>query len=415
MAESTQHHDDGMARLLAGHYEEVEMERAFRAALLERTRRVVAARSRSRLRRWGLIPARIAVSGALLLLTALGLNWFAARNGGPPTAAFGALVHAAEAAGRLETVHIKAKMRTLPHDNFDLLVPEGEFVPIQIWKRLGDPPNWRVEKPGRVVVMDGESMLMLIRPDQGPVIAIKGGKDAGFVGWLRPILDLETLLDHERQVAREQGSRVTLLQKGDPKTQPKLVLTIEARAQGDFTRSTYRRNKSVTESDNIRFYVFDARTHRLEGMKVWLKGAKVKGPVFETTRIEYDVPLDPSLFALKVPEDAIWYKRPDEMPTARDTSAMTPKEVAQALFKAMADDDWEGVRKFAGSVLDSPHVRQEFSALQVIRIGEPLRSGLYPGWFVPYEIRLKSGEVKKHNLAVRNDNPKRQWMFDGGL
>jgi hypothetical protein len=34
---------------------------------------------------------------------------------------------------------------------------------------------------------------------------------------------------------------------------------------------------------------------------------------------------------------------------------------------------------------------------------------------VPYEVRLKSGKVKKMNLALRNDNPDKKWMVDGGF
>jgi len=33
----------------------------------------------------------------------------------------------------------------------------------------------------------------------------------------------------------------------------------------------------------------------------------------------------------------------------------------------------------------------------------------------PYEIKFKSGKSKKFNLAVRNDNPAKRWMVDGGF
>jgi len=37
------------------------------------------------------------------------------------------------------------------------------------------------------------------------------------------------------------------------------------------------------------------------------------------------------------------------------------------------------------------------------------------GVFVPYEIRLKDGTVKKWNLAIRCDNPEHRWYYDGGM
>jgi len=73
------------------------------------------------------------------------------------------------------------------------------------------------------------------------------------------------------------------------------------------------------------------------------------------------------------------------------------------------------VAEFSGTSWDAPGLRLAFGGLTVLQIGTPCRSGKYPGWFVPYEIRLKDGQVRKHNLPVRNDNPREQWALDGGL
>ena len=51
----------------------------------------------------------------------------------------------------------------------------------------------------------------------------------------------------------------------------------------------------------------------------------------------------------------------------------------------------------------------------MISIGEPFQSGLYPGWYVPYDIVLADGTHKQFKLAVRNDNPPRRWLQDGGF
>jgi len=37
------------------------------------------------------------------------------------------------------------------------------------------------------------------------------------------------------------------------------------------------------------------------------------------------------------------------------------------------------------------------------------------GAFVPYEIRLQNGAVKKFHLQVRCDNPDKRWYVDGGI
>jgi hypothetical protein len=96
-------------------------------------------------------------------------------------------------------------------------------------------------------------------------------------------------------------------------------------------------------------------------------------------------------------------------------SSMTPKQVAEAFFKACGDRNWDEARIYGGSVTDMPQVREFMGGLQIISLGEPFKSGRYGGWFVPYEIRLSNGYTKKMNLAVRNDNPKKQWLVDGGF
>ena len=38
-----------------------------------------------------------------------------------------------------------------------------------------------------------------------------------------------------------------------------------------------------------------------------------------------------------------------------------------------------------------------------------------PGVFVPYEVRLKDGTIRKWQLSIRCDNPEHRWYFDGGF
>ena len=59
-------------------------------------------------------------------------------------------------------------------------------------------------------------------------------------------------------------------------------------------------------------------------------------------------------------------------------------------------------------------LKQAYGGIQVLSVGEPFRSGLYPGWFVPYEVRMPGGRIKKHNLAVRNDNPQQRFILTYG-
>ncbi len=320
------------------------------------------------------------------------------------------LAWAIEALSDLHSVHIQANIRTLERDNFELIGLEFPFVAHDLWKTFGDTPQWRIEKPGRVVVMDGDSSLLFIRPNQ----AAKGGVDTGFVGWLKPLLDVQQVLDSELRLAQEQGSELLLTHEEGETNSAKLVVSIEAKAQGDFTND-WCKNKSITASDNRRVYRFDAETKMLEDLSVWVHGDVKDVLVLEITEINYNADVDPGLFSLALPRDVIWFTRPKPLEDNQKYSAMTPDEAARAFFQAFADEDWDEVLKFWTASSIGQRTKDYLAGLEIISIGEPFRSGRFPGWFVPYEIKLRSGEVRTMNLAVRRDNAADRYVVDGGI
>ena len=363
----------------------------------------------SRKRVWAR-PMQFALAAVMVLAVVLGGSWLAGHNAGRQGSASAILSDAAEAAAAVHTVHITARMRTPANDNFDLIMADSEFTPVEIWTQSGDVSKWRIEKPARVAAMDGKSTVMVVQPGVGSPMAWDFPPTSGVAGWLAPLLDVNSLLRYERETASRTGSKVSVEKK-----QGRILLTIQAAAKGNFSESDYAKNKSVLESDNIRVYAFDAQTRRLEGMEVYIDTGAGRTLVFEITGIEYDTPVTASLFEVQVPKDAVWQKSASEIPGTADNSDMTPKQVAEAFFAAMASEDWDAMRNYAGNLFDNKGLRDRFGGLTIVSIGEPFKSGLYRGWFVPYEVKLKSGEVKKHNLAIRNDNPRHQWHFDGGF
>ena len=118
----------------------------------------------------------------------------------------------------------------------------------------------------------------------------------------------------------------------------------------------------------------------------------------------------------------------------------TPAVVARTFFDACAKEDWSTFGKFWQGTLDDK-LKNYLGGMEVISLGKPfkarisiaalvemqpnLRSQLKgmgnqkdfqgPQVFVPFEIRLKDGTVKKWQLSIRSDNPEHRWYFDGGL
>ncbi len=315
------------------------------------------------------------------------------------------LEQGAKAIANLKSIHISARMRTLERDNFELIGLEYGFVDVELWKSFVGEPKWRVEKSGRVAVMDGTGSMLLIKPDS----AVKGGRDSGFVQWLKPLMNADKVLEYELALAKEQSSKLELARATGADGREKLTVTVSAKAQGDYSND-WCKNRSITEADNTRVYRFDAATKRLEALQVYVQKESTQTLVFEITGIEYDKELDDSLFALQLPKNVDWRTPPAAL--GGDYAKLGPVETAQAFFKALANKDWDEAAKF-GHI--SQKLKDAYGGLEVISIGKPFKSGLYGGYFIPYEITFSSGGTKKWNIAVRNDNPAKRYVVDGGI
>ena len=378
----------------------------------EKSQKTISAATKPRTRRIIMKSSITKLAAAAVIIIAIGFAVHFMNKSMPTASAEEVLAMATKAVSNLRSVYIKAEIRTIPNDNFELIRLNYDFVTNEMWKQFDGTPQgkWRIEKPGRVVVMDGTSSLLLIRPNH----AAKGGINTGFVGWLKPLLDVDKVLDSEIKLAQKQGSELVLTHQKGLDGRDKLLVSVEASAQGDFTND-WLKNKSISASDNLRIYTFDAETKLLETLEVYVHTAGEDVLVLQITDIEYNLDIDPALFSLELPVDVIWYGQPKELADNEKYEQMGPKEAAQAFFEACADENWDEVLKFWPASAVDQKLKDYLGGIEIVSIGEPFKSGNYGGWFVPYEIKFKNGATKKMNLAVRNDNPAQRYVVDGGI
>ena len=143
-----------------------------------------------------------------------------------------------------------------PHDNFSMIGAEYDFVPVEIWKQFGDKPKWRVEKPGRVAVMDGDSTEMLIRPDY--VVQFPHASQGAFdTGWLLALTNVQDMITHELRAAQARGWDLKLTHETTAAGEKKLLVTVEAKS--GLPADDYLKNKFFEDSDMRRVYRFDAQ------------------------------------------------------------------------------------------------------------------------------------------------------------
>jgi hypothetical protein len=124
---------------------------------------------------------------------------------------------------------------------------------------------------------------------------------------------------------------------------------------------------------------------------------------------------------LKETQDFKWSGEPEVLPNNEAYAKLTPAEVVQAYFNAQDKFAWVEMRKFT-SQYDVDTTRGQVEAAQkqgvdvhkampVIQVGEAVASA-EPG---AYFVKCTMTGVKKHNLALRKDNPAGRWQVDGGF
>jgi len=282
-----------------------------------------------------------------------------------------------------------------------------------MWKRTGENGlvQWRVEKPGRVLLMDGQTTIMFIRPNHG-VLREKALPLGCYDSWSGRLLNVSELLDSELQNAKNNPDREVFLSHENIEGQDKIILEVEIAA--DVPEGDYLRNSFITASDRLKVYQFDAKTKLLEGLQVYVHTVDEDVLIFEVTDIEYNIEIDDSVFALNFPENMIWTREPEILPDNERYEKMTPKEAAEAFFQACAEEDWEEVLNFRTTSRIDDRTKEYLGGLEIISIGEPFQSEGYArdglGWFVPYEIRLRPVE---RNIQLSNANSAGRFVITG--
>ncbi len=353
---------------------------------------------------------KLAAAAIIVIAAALTINTFYKSIPVISTAsAAQMLADAAKAVGDVRSIHIKARMRTLPSDNFSLIGLEYDFVPIEMWKKIDDAGNvlWRIEKPRRVIVTDDNSTIMLIRPNYAA--KEKPCPIGSFDTWCGHLMNVDELIDNALKETMERSNDQLCMHSEVLIDGTELVLEIESAAEGDFTND-YLKNSFISTSDHKKVYHFDAETKLLKGFEVYVYTDEEDVLVFEVTDIEYNPQIDNSLFTLELPQDVIWYEEPRTLADNEKYQQITPKEAAQAFFQACADENWDEFSKFWPASDVDERMKEYLGGLEIVSIGEPFKSGLYPGWFVPYEIKLPTMEI---NVQVSKENSAGRFVITG--
>jgi len=232
--------------------------------------------------------------------------------------------------------------------------------------------------------------------------------------WKECSVELDKVMAREAKLASESPAAFTSSRVRDEDGREKIVISVEAPSK--VPETDHLRDKYIGNSDHLKVYQFDAESKLLENIEIYMhhKGQDVL--VLRLVKAEYNVEFEPTLFTLELPPDVIRTVPLAILPDNDRYEKMTPKEAATVYFNAWANEDWDEVLKFEGETGIAQWVKDMFGGLTILEIGEPFQSANYSGgWFVPYKIKLKSGQVRQHNLALVRDSHANRFEIDGGL
>jgi len=356
--------------------------------------------------RWGLGFGAAATAATVLLAIALTTSKAQAK-------AEEMLARGAQAVARLTSIHLRGQLRTPPQDNFSYVDAKLNFVPVELWKQFTPELKWRIEKPARVAVMDGQSTLLYIKPANLAMKLPQPSTSAFDTDWLHRIANLSVTITNELNNALARGWKLGLKEERGADGRAKAIITVAAKA--GLPDNDYLKNKFFDHADTRRVYRFDSETELLEAVQVYLVGPSSDVLVFELQQIDYNQPIAAAVFQYELPADVNWYQNEMKpLPDNQKYAALTAEQAARAYFDALARQDWSEAEKFRRDQV-SERTRQMVASLEVVSIGTAFASAAYDpeGRFVPYEIKL-GGQTLKHNLALKKDRQTGRWFVDGG-
>ncbi len=313
----------------------------------------------------------------------------------------------AQAVAKLTSIHLRGQVRSTPIDNFESINSAEDFTSIELWKQFEPELKWRVEKPGRVGVMDGQSTVLYIKQPANEAFKIpKPLPGALNTDWLQKIANISNTITNELKNAAEYGWKLDLTEERGADGRKKAIVTVHANS--GLPDDDYMKNKFIGVSDTRRVYCFDAQSDLLEAVQIYLVRPSGEVQIFDLSQIDYNQPIEPSVWQLELPADVSWGQEPQNLPDNDKYASLTAEQAARAFFEACSREDWNETEKFMSPVV--PALKQIYGGLEIISLGKSFTSKVYPGCYVPYVIKLRPQEI---NVRVSNSNAANRYVVTG--
>ena len=313
------------------------------------------------------------------------------------------LAQAMDALAGAENLRMLVDVRTRPVENFRYINLNDEFVTHHIDIAHTDSLlKWRIDKGERIALSTGKDIYTWI-PSVKLGFHLSDTQNKDILGYMANLLSPRKIIEAELQNCINDKNTDYKVNKSDSD----IILTVHAAAQGNFD-NPYLLNSSITESDNVRRYIIDAVSKKLKSATVSVISGGKEIEVLKVVSINYGVYNEKSF----MPDNEIKYIETEKSPGGlKDLSA---EETASAVLNAFADWDVTILDQVMIPEISEAVYREQYSGSKLISIGQSFTSGSGNTVFVPYTLRLRSGSVHRHNVALQKTDTG-GWIVVGGL
>lgn len=307
---------------------------------------------------------------------------------------------------------MKLQVRTYSNENFYYISSKAPFVEHYLKVvHIDGQTVWRLEKKGgRTLTCDGQKQFLW--NEHYPKATIHSLSDdigGGFMLLVRP----DFLFEYEKKMIEKSSSDNYTVSNTDSTT----ILTIHATHRGN-PHPLLWKNHSMEESDNIREYVFDKQSGLLKQIHYWILMNHKKILILESEQILYNRAINQSDITHVPMQGYEWIDKTKALSIDSQRLAFLQQESPQEASIRILTALFTGNRQDAREALinyDMNDLTKSWKSYRFISCTQTLHSDGYRGIYAIVKVLNPKNKKETIMLALRNDNPDKIWMLDGGL
>lgn len=313
------------------------------------------------------------------------------------------LREAIEALRSYENMEMEVEVRTRPVENFRYINVKESFITHRINMVASDSlVRWRVDKGERIAMGDGNEIYIWL-PSLNLGWHLGSQDKENVLGYLANFLEPDKILERELNNCLYNREAEYKIERKDKN----ITLIVHSQPQGNY-ENPYMLNQSISDSESIRRYVFDADSKMLKSASVSIKEGNDEIDVLRVSSIDY---ASENKDICKL-DDSVRFVEMEDQPGG--LKGLNAEEAASTILNSFTEWNERIIDKVIFREVSDIAYRDRFKGSKLISIGKSFTSGNGNSVFVPYTLILPDGSLQRHNIALQKTEYG-GWIVVGGL